>query len=52
LANNFASVAISEVVSDIVRFTILRERLAAIFQEWRAPFAACLAEAQAVGEIE
>ena len=30
----------------------LRERLAAIFAEWRVPFAACIAEAQAVGEIE
>src|SRR5712671_3019242 len=30
---------------------MLRERLAAIFTEWRAPFAACIAEAQAIGEI-
>ena len=30
---------------------MLRERLAAIFVEWRAPFAACIAEAQAAGEI-
>jgi TetR/AcrR family transcriptional repressor of nem operon len=29
----------------------LRERLATIFAEWRAPFAACIAEAQAAGEI-
>jgi TetR/AcrR family transcriptional repressor of nem operon len=29
----------------------LRERLAAIFAQWRAPFAACIAEAQAAGEI-
>ena len=29
----------------------LRERLAAIYVEWRAPFAACIAEAQAAGEI-
>jgi len=29
----------------------LRARLAAIFEEWRAPFAACIAEAQAAGEI-
>src|SRR6266852_5792933 len=28
----------------------LRARLEAIFQEWRAPFAACIAEAQTVGE--
>jgi TetR/AcrR family transcriptional repressor of nem operon len=31
---------------------LLRDRLEAIFQEWRAPFAACIAEAQANGEIE
>ena len=31
---------------------LLRQRLEAIFQEWRAPFAACIAEAQAVGEID
>jgi len=30
---------------------MLRERLAAIFTEWRAPFAACITEAQAIGEI-
>lgn len=30
---------------------LLRERLAAIFAEWRAPFAACIAEGQAAGEI-
>src|SRR5262245_19929890 len=30
---------------------MLRERLAAIFAEWRAPFAACIGEAQAAGEI-
>jgi TetR/AcrR family transcriptional regulator, transcriptional repressor for nem operon len=30
----------------------LRQRLEAIFQEWRAPFAACIAEAQAIGEID
>jgi len=29
----------------------LRERLTAIFEEWRAPFAACIAEGQAAGEI-
>jgi len=29
----------------------LRTRLAEIFQEWRTPFAACIAEAQAAGEI-
>jgi TetR/AcrR family transcriptional repressor of nem operon len=26
--------------------------LEAIFQEWRAPFASCIAEAQATGEID
>ena len=30
----------------------LRERLEAIFKEWRTPFAACIAEAQAMGEID
>src|SRR5579864_1388725 len=30
---------------------MLRERLASIFTEWLAPFAACIAEAQAAGEI-
>jgi len=29
----------------------LRTRLVAIFAEWRAPFASCIAEAQAAGEI-
>ena len=31
---------------------LLRQRLEAIFQEWRVPFASCIAEAQAVGEID
>jgi len=31
---------------------MLRDRLAAIFAEWRAPFAACIAEAQAAGEVD
>jgi TetR/AcrR family transcriptional regulator, transcriptional repressor for nem operon len=30
---------------------MLRERLSEIFVQWRAPFAACIAEAQAAGEI-
>jgi len=30
----------------------LRQKLESIFQEWRAPFAACIAEAQATGEID
>ncbi|UWZ85296.1 TetR/AcrR family transcriptional regulator [Occallatibacter riparius] len=31
---------------------LLRHRLEAIFEEWRAPFAACIAEAQDLGEID
>lgn len=31
---------------------LLRERLVEIFAEWRTPFAACIAQAQAAGEIE
>lgn len=31
---------------------LLRERLDAIFQEWRTPFASCIAAAQAVGEVD
>lgn len=31
---------------------LLRERLEAIFHEWRAPFAGCIAEAQTAGEID
>lgn len=31
--------------------SLLRERLRTIFAEWRMPFAACIAEAQAAGEI-
>jgi TetR/AcrR family transcriptional repressor of nem operon len=31
---------------------LLRERLGEIFEEWRAPFAACVAEAQDAGEID
>jgi TetR/AcrR family transcriptional regulator, transcriptional repressor for nem operon len=31
---------------------LLRQRLAAIFTEWREPFTACIAEAQATGEID
>jgi len=30
----------------------LRERLEAIFREWRTPFALCIAEAQELGEID
>jgi len=30
----------------------LRERLNAIFQEWRTPFASCIAAAQSAGEID
>jgi len=31
---------------------LLRDRLDAIFQEWRAPFASCIAAAQSAGEID
>lgn len=31
---------------------LLRQRLEAIFQEWSAPFASCIAEAQALGQID
>jgi TetR/AcrR family transcriptional regulator, transcriptional repressor for nem operon len=31
---------------------LLRQRLEAIFQEWRAPFASCIAEAQTIGEVD
>ena len=31
---------------------LLRQRLEAIFQEWRVPFSACIAEAQKAGEID
>jgi TetR/AcrR family transcriptional regulator, transcriptional repressor for nem operon len=31
---------------------LLRQRLEAIFQEWRGPFALCTGEAQAIGEID
>ena len=31
---------------------LLRKRLEEIFREWRAPFAECIAEAQAAGEID
>ncbi len=31
---------------------LLRQRLEAIFEEWRAPFAACIAEAQHLREID
>lgn len=31
---------------------LLRDRLQAIFHEWRAPFISCIAEAQTAGEID
>lgn len=34
------------------RSTLLRDRLQVIFQEWRVPFADCIAEAQAAGDID
>ena len=30
----------------------MRKRLVEIFREWRVPFAQCIAEAQAAGEID
>jgi TetR/AcrR family transcriptional regulator, transcriptional repressor for nem operon len=39
-------------VETTVQSEILRQRLEAIFQEWCAPFAACIAEAQSMGEID
>jgi TetR/AcrR family transcriptional repressor of nem operon len=35
-----------------VQSKLLRERLEEIFREWRTPFAQCIAEAQAAGEID
>lgn len=34
------------------RSDLLRERLLAIFSEWLVPFANCIAEAQAIGEVD
>jgi TetR/AcrR family transcriptional repressor of nem operon len=34
------------------RSKCLRERLDAIFQEWRTPFASCIAAAQSAGEVD
>ena len=31
---------------------LLRQQLDAIFRQWRAPFASCIAEAQAAGEVD
>lgn len=36
----------------VAQSKMLRQRLEAIFREWRAPFAACIAEAQSIGEID
>ncbi|MEM5327798.1 TetR family transcriptional regulator C-terminal domain-containing protein [Paraburkholderia sp. JHI2823] len=36
----------------VSRSELLRGRLEAIFQEWRGPFASCIAEAQVEGEID
>jgi TetR/AcrR family transcriptional regulator, transcriptional repressor for nem operon len=36
----------------VAESNLLRERLEAIFQQWRAPFATCIAEAQETGEID
>jgi TetR/AcrR family transcriptional regulator, transcriptional repressor for nem operon len=35
-----------------VQSKLLRKRLEEIFREWRTPFAECIAEAQAAGEID
>jgi TetR/AcrR family transcriptional regulator, transcriptional repressor for nem operon len=35
-----------------MRSELMRTRLEAIFQEWRTPFASCIAEAQAAGEVD
>jgi TetR/AcrR family transcriptional regulator, transcriptional repressor for nem operon len=32
--------------------TMIRHRLQTVFEEWRLPFAACIAEAQSIGEID
>ena len=32
--------------------SLIRTRLQSIFEEWRAPFAVCIAEAQSIGEID
>jgi TetR/AcrR family transcriptional repressor of nem operon len=37
---------------EVSQSKLLRERLDAIFLEWRAPFASCIAEAQTAGEID
>jgi TetR/AcrR family transcriptional repressor of nem operon len=36
----------------VAQSEMLRARLGEIFAEWRAPFAACIAEGQAMGEID
>jgi TetR/AcrR family transcriptional repressor of nem operon len=36
----------------VSRSQLLRQRLEEIFREWRAPFVACIAEAQTIGEID
>jgi TetR/AcrR family transcriptional regulator, transcriptional repressor for nem operon len=39
-------------IETVCQSKLLRQRLEAIFQEWRAPFASCIAEAQAIGQID
>ena len=39
-------------IETVSQSTLLHERLKAIFEEWRAPFVSCIAEAQSVGEID
>src|SRR5262245_22228953 len=43
---------IGDFSAETTQSRILRQRLEAIFQEWRTPFASCIAEAQATGEID
>jgi TetR/AcrR family transcriptional repressor of nem operon len=39
-------------IETVSQSKVLRRRLEAIFEEWRAPFASCIAEGQKAGEID
>lgn len=39
-------------IETVSQSKILRQRLERIFREWRVPFVSCIAEAQAIGEID
>jgi TetR/AcrR family transcriptional regulator, transcriptional repressor for nem operon len=39
-------------IETTIQSKLLRERLQVVFEEWRTPFAACIAEAQSLGEID